>query len=136
MRAAAVFVVLDEASGTIVGVEAVVDKDLAISLLAMLLDADALLLLTDVDAVYDGFGTPDARAVRRIDIDHLRAMRLDGPQGRSLLPVRRSDRPPCCHRRARRRRSRLTRRLRNRGRRGATPHRMATRSVTSHNSVG
>ncbi|HET8620884.1 MAG TPA: carbamate kinase, partial [Acidimicrobiales bacterium] len=38
--------------GTI-GVEAVIDKDLSASLLARLLGADALLLLTDVEAVYD-----------------------------------------------------------------------------------
>ena len=40
------------------GVEAVVDKDLTASLLARELDADALLLLTDVAAVQDGYGTP------------------------------------------------------------------------------
>jgi carbamate kinase len=69
-------VVVDESSGTIVGVEAVVDKDLASALLAVLLDADGLVLLTDVDAVYDAFGTAGARAVRHIDVDHLRAMAL------------------------------------------------------------
>jgi carbamate kinase len=70
-------VVVDESSGMIVGVDAVIDKDLASSLLAELLDADGLVLLTDVDGVFEGFGTPTARAIRRIDIDHLRAMRLD-----------------------------------------------------------
>lgn len=47
------------------GVEAVVDKDLAAALLAIELRADALLLLTDVTAVQDGFGTPQARPIRR-----------------------------------------------------------------------
>ena len=70
-------VVVDEASGAIVGVEAVVDKDLASSLLAVLLDADGLVLLTDVDAIYDAFGTAAARAIRRIDVEHLRSMMLD-----------------------------------------------------------
>jgi len=70
-------VMVDEMSGTIVGVDAVIDKDLASALLAVLLDADALVLLTDVDAVYDGFGTPSARSVRRIDVAHLRSMSLD-----------------------------------------------------------
>jgi carbamate kinase len=70
-------VVVDEASGAIVGVEAVVDKDLASSLLAVLLDADGLVLLTDVDAIYEAFGTAEARAVRRIDVEHLRSMALD-----------------------------------------------------------
>lgn len=40
----------------LVGVEAVIDKDLAAALLATRLEADALLMLTDVDAVYDGWG--------------------------------------------------------------------------------
>jgi carbamate kinase len=49
----------------LVGVEAVIDKDLASALLAKDLHADALLIVTDVDAVYDGWGTPDQRAIRR-----------------------------------------------------------------------
>lgn len=50
--------------GGLVGVEAVIDKDLASSLLAQELAADALLMLTDVDAVYENWGKPDARAIR------------------------------------------------------------------------
>jgi carbamate kinase len=49
----------------LVGVEAVIDKDFASALLAADLDADALLIATDVDAVYTGWGTPDQRAIRR-----------------------------------------------------------------------
>jgi carbamate kinase len=49
----------------LVGVEAVIDKDRASALLAIDLRADALLIATDVDAVYLGFGTPESRAVRR-----------------------------------------------------------------------
>ena len=49
----------------LVGVEAVIDKDLASALLAADLHADALLIVTDVDAVYTGWGTPDQRAIRR-----------------------------------------------------------------------
>ena len=47
------------------GVEAVIDKDLASALLAIELDADALVIVTDVDAVYSGWGTPGQRAIRR-----------------------------------------------------------------------
>ncbi|MBZ9798490.1 carbamate kinase [Mesorhizobium sp. ES1-4] len=54
------------ADGSLSGVEAVIDKDLASSLLARQLRADMLLMLTDVDAVYVGYGTPDARALRRV----------------------------------------------------------------------
>ena len=49
----------------LVGVEAVIDKDLASALLARDLHADALLIITDVDAVFSGWGTPDQRAIRR-----------------------------------------------------------------------
>lgn len=48
------------------GVEAVIDKDLAGALLAGSLHAGAFLMLTDVDAVYAGWGTPDAAPIRRI----------------------------------------------------------------------
>jgi carbamate kinase len=47
------------------GVEAVIDKDLASALLATDLRADALAIVTDVDAVYSGWGTPEQRAIRR-----------------------------------------------------------------------
>ena len=47
------------------GVDAVIDKDLASELLARELDADMLILLTDVDAVYLDWGTPARRAIRR-----------------------------------------------------------------------
>jgi carbamate kinase len=61
------------------GVEAVVDKDLTASLLARELDADALLLLTDVAAVQDGYGTPQARPIRRATPEELR--KRDFPAG-------------------------------------------------------
>jgi carbamate kinase len=49
----------------LVGVEAVIDKDLASALLARDLRADALAIVTDVDAVYADWGTPRQRAIRR-----------------------------------------------------------------------
>ena len=65
--------VVADASGALRGVEAVVDKDLTAALLAEAVHADALLLLTDVDAVIDGFGTPGARAIRCTTPAELRA---------------------------------------------------------------
>jgi carbamate kinase len=65
--------------GGLRGVEAVVDKDLTASLLARQLNADALLLLTDVSAVQDGYGTPRARPIRRATPNELR--RRDFPAG-------------------------------------------------------
>ncbi len=52
-------------NGSLLGVEAVIDKDAASALLAQCLHADALLLLTDVDAVQTDWGTPAARRIRR-----------------------------------------------------------------------
>jgi carbamate kinase len=49
----------------LVGVEAVIDKDLASALLAIDLEADALVIVTDVDAVYADWGRPDQRAIGR-----------------------------------------------------------------------
>ncbi len=59
------------ADGSLVGIEAVIDKDRASGLLAKQLDADMLLLLTDVDAVYLDFGTPQARRIARAGADTL-----------------------------------------------------------------
>jgi carbamate kinase len=60
-------------NGHLSGVEAVVDKDLTAGILAAALDADALLLLTDVDAVYADYGTPDARRLDRATCRELRS---------------------------------------------------------------
>jgi carbamate kinase len=65
--------------GSMIGIEAVIDKDLASSLLARQLKADMLLMLTDVDAVYMGYGTPDARALRRLGAAEISGM--DFPAG-------------------------------------------------------
>jgi carbamate kinase len=48
---------------TLVGVEAVIDKDRASAVLAGDLAADLLVIATDVDAVYLDWGTPQQRAV-------------------------------------------------------------------------
>jgi carbamate kinase len=55
------------------GVEAVIDKDLASALLAIEIGADALAIVTDVDAVYAGWGTPEQRAIRSATPDELAA---------------------------------------------------------------
>ena len=59
-------------AGSIRGVEAVIDKDLATALLATELQADALLLLTDVDAVYTNWNTTEAQPIKRITPQQLR----------------------------------------------------------------
>ncbi|MGA7934397.1 MAG: carbamate kinase [Kovacikia sp.] len=60
-------------SGSIQGVEAVIDKDLAAALLATSLGAEALLLLTDVDAVYTDWGTAAAHPLQQISPEQLRS---------------------------------------------------------------
>jgi carbamate kinase len=61
--------VTTDASGRYRGVEAVIDKDAAAARIAGSLKADALILVTGVDAVSIDFGTPQARVVRQMSID-------------------------------------------------------------------
>jgi carbamate kinase len=60
--------------GVLTGTEAVVDKDLASSVLARDLHAERLIILTDVDAVYKSFGTPEATALREVSVDEIAAL--------------------------------------------------------------
>jgi carbamate kinase len=66
--------VVKDGAGGLRGVEAVVDKDLSAALLASELRADALVMLTDVDAVYEGWDTPAARPIARVAPASLRQM--------------------------------------------------------------
>jgi carbamate kinase len=65
-----------DADGRLHGVEAVIDKDLAAALLARSLGADVLLMLTDVEGVIDGWGTPGARLIERATTAELRERRF------------------------------------------------------------
>jgi carbamate kinase len=58
--------VIEQTDGRLIGIEAVIDKDAASALLARQLNADMLLLLTDVDAVYLDYGTPRAQSLGHI----------------------------------------------------------------------
>jgi carbamate kinase len=49
----------------LIGVEAVIDKDLCSELLARELKADLFIMLTDADAVYLDWGAPTQRAIRK-----------------------------------------------------------------------
>jgi carbamate kinase len=68
----------DEA-GTLRGVEAVIDKDLAAALLAEELGADLLVIATDVDGVYTQWGTPRQSRLGAVTVDQLEG--LDLPAG-------------------------------------------------------
>ncbi len=54
--------------GMLTGADAVIDKDLATSLLANKLDADMLIISTAVEKVYLNFGKPDQRAIDRMTV--------------------------------------------------------------------
>jgi carbamate kinase len=56
------------------GVEAVIDKDLCSALLAADIDADLLLIATDVDAVYADWHTPCECVLREVSVAGLRSM--------------------------------------------------------------
>lgn len=60
-----------ETSEGLLGVEAVVDKDHVAALLALNLQADMLVLLTDVAAVIAGFGTPEAQPLGHITVSEV-----------------------------------------------------------------
>lgn len=60
--------------GKMEGVEAVIDKDRTAALLAQELQADVLLMLTDVEAVFRNWGADDQQAIDRITPDTLDGM--------------------------------------------------------------
>lgn len=65
--------------GKLAGVEAVIDKDLTAAVLAEHLEADFLMILTDVPAVLQDYGTPQQKPVNRATPAKLRA--LGAPAG-------------------------------------------------------
>ncbi|MEV0136417.1 carbamate kinase [Dactylosporangium sp. NPDC050688] len=75
--------VVETADGQLVGVDAVVDKDLTAAMLALRLGAQRLLVLTDVPAVMRNYGTLAATPIHTIDVDTLAGMRF--PAG-SMAP--------------------------------------------------
>ena len=59
------------------GIEAVIDKDLSAALLARQIEADALLILTDADAVYLNWGQPGQRPLTRTTPEELSHLTFD-----------------------------------------------------------
>jgi carbamate kinase len=68
--------VLRRDDGSMVGIEAVIDKDAASALLARQLGADALLLLTDVDAVHRDFGTDQSTPLAELTVAEAQALEM------------------------------------------------------------
>ncbi|MDO1920445.1 carbamate kinase, partial [Escherichia coli] len=64
-------------------------KDLAAALLAEQINADGLVILTDADAVYENWGTPQQRAIRHATPDELAPFaKADGSMGPKVTAVR------------------------------------------------
>ncbi len=70
--------VVRDPDGTVRGVEAVIDKDLAAALLARAVGADVLVIATDVPNAVLRYGTPDAEPIGNICVTHLRALAAQG----------------------------------------------------------
>ncbi|HEV7839424.1 MAG TPA: carbamate kinase, partial [Gemmatimonadaceae bacterium] len=67
------------------GVDAVVDKDLAAAVLAGELGAELFLILTDVDAVYTGWGTDEQRAISSLTVAEADRLMSQGAFGEGSM---------------------------------------------------
>ena len=72
--------------GALVGAEVVIDKDRASALLACQLEADCLVLATDVEGVFLDWGTADQRMIERASPAVMRGLDLPaGSMGSKVL---------------------------------------------------
>lgn len=71
------------------GIEAVIDKDHSAAQLAIQLKADHLMILTDADAVYENWGTPQQTALRHVNTERLKPLAIEdgaiGPKVKSVI---------------------------------------------------
>ncbi|NKB81080.1 MAG: carbamate kinase [Nitrospirales bacterium] len=77
--------VYENESGALEGAEAVIDKDLASSLLARQLRADMLLICTSVEKVAVNFNTPDERWLDSITLREAQDYRAQGQFGKGSM---------------------------------------------------
>jgi carbamate kinase len=64
-------VYLPDGTRTLVGIEAVIDKDFAAELLAEKLDADVFVMATDAEGVYTDWGTPEQKLLGTVTPEQL-----------------------------------------------------------------
>jgi carbamate kinase len=82
--------VTEDNAGRLIGVEAVVDKDFVASLLGTAVGAHRLLVLTDVPAVMQDYGTPQAAPLTSLDVNDLGSERFPaGSMGPKIEACRR-----------------------------------------------
>jgi carbamate kinase len=60
------------------GLDAVVDKDRVSAILGTQLDAEVLMFLTNVEAVFEGWGTPKAKPIRHLSVEQAEEMAAGG----------------------------------------------------------
>ncbi len=77
--------VMRDENGILSGVEAVIDKDLASSLLARELNADILSIATDVDNVAINFGKPDQVNLERVTVAEAKEYDAQGQFGKGSM---------------------------------------------------
>lgn len=70
--------VMQMKDGTIEGVEAVIDKDRASSLLARMLDVDIFVILTGVEKVYLNFGKPNQKVIDKMTVSEASSLMNEG----------------------------------------------------------
>lgn len=64
--------------GGLRGIEAVIDKDLTAAMLARQVEADVLVIATDVEHAVIGWGTPQARNVGRVSLAEMEQLAAEG----------------------------------------------------------
>ena len=64
--------------GKVRGIEAVIDKDLTAAVLARSVEADALVIATDVENAVIGYGSPDARPVGQVSLSEMEEYSAQG----------------------------------------------------------
>jgi carbamate kinase len=60
------------------GLDAVVDKDRVSAILGTQLEAEVLMFMTNVEAVFEGWGTPLAKPIRRLSVEQAETMAAGG----------------------------------------------------------
>ena len=70
--------VVEAEDGTLQGVDAVIDKDFASSLLASQIEADTLIISTGVPVVYLNYGKPDEKALDKVSLAELKQYAAEG----------------------------------------------------------
>ncbi len=67
------------------GIDAVIDKDLASSVLATAIRADFLMILTDVDNVYVNYGKPDQKGLHEVHVEEIEKYLKEGQFGEGSM---------------------------------------------------